>query len=145
MKLSQYFSLDEMTVSQEAARRGLDNMPSGPVLETLRRTAGGLDRVRRLLRKPVIVTSGYRSPTVNQAIGGSARSQHIKGEAADIICPSFGRPAAIAALLAGRLGEFGIDQLILEYGRWVHLSFVTQPRHMILTIDTSGTRPGLVA
>lgn len=140
MHLSSHFTLQEFTVSQEAARRGLDNTPPPDVLERLKRTAQGLEAVRvRLGCAPIIISSGYRSPAVNAAVGGAANSQHMRGEAADIICPRFGTAVEIAAALRDSGIEY--DQLILEHGAWVHISFSERPRHMALVIDRAGTRP----
>lgn len=140
MQLSPHFTLAEFTTSQEAARRGIDNTPTPAVVDRLKRTAQGLEAVRvRLGCAPIIVTSGYRCPALNAVIGGSRSSQHMTGDAADVICPRFGGPVE----MAGALRDSGIeyDQLILEYGRWVHISFADRPRHMALIIDRAGTRP----
>jgi zinc D-Ala-D-Ala carboxypeptidase len=140
MNLSPHFTLAEMTVSQEAARRGLDNTPPPDIVEALRRTCLGLEAVRvRLGCAPIIVSSGYRSQAVNAAVGGSKTSQHMSGQAADIICPAFGGPTEVAAALRDSGIEY--DQLIIEFSRWVHISFSPTPRHMALIIDRAGTRP----
>lgn len=140
MNLSPHFTLDELTVSQEAARRGIDNTPPPEVIRALERTAQGLEAVRiRLGGAPIVVSSGYRCPELNAAIGGAKASQHMTGQAADIICPRFGGPVEVAYALRDSGIEY--DQLILEYGRWVHISFSAHPRHMALIIDKAGTRP----
>ena len=144
MNLSAHFTLEEFTTSQTAARRGIDNSPAADVLERMKKTAQGLEAVRvRLGCAPITVTSGYRSPALNAAIGGAAQSQHMTGEAADFICPRFGSPAEIAAALVD--SGIAYDQLILEFagkgGGWVHISFSENPRHHALSIDRTGTRP----
>lgn len=140
MNLSAHFTLAEFVTSQEAARRGIDNIPPAAVMPALIHTAQALEAVRvRLGCAPIIVSSGYRSAALNQAIGGARGSQHTTGQAADIICPAFGGPAEVAAALRDSGIEY--DQLILEYGRWVHISFAPNPRHMALIIDKAGTRP----
>jgi len=130
MKLSPHFSLSELTASQTAIRRGIDNTPPPDVVETLKRTALGLEGVRSVLGSPVIISSGYRSPALNRAIGGAGRSQHTLGEAADFICPGYGSPLEVcrAIVKAG----IGFDQLIHE-GTWVHISFTQKPRGQVLT------------
>ena len=139
-RLSAHFSLDEFTTSQTAARRSIDNTPSPDVMQALKNTAQGLEAVRvRLGCAPIIVTSGYRSPRLNRAIGGSKNSQHMTGQAADFIAPAFGNPSEVVAALRDSGIEY--DQLILEFGRWVHISFAPKPRHMALIIDAEGTRP----
>lgn len=139
MKLSTHFTLAEMTISQTAERKGLDNDPPIEILAALKRTALGLETVRMLLGAPIIITSGYRSPAVNRAVGGSKSSQHLKGEAADIIVPGFGTPAEVVKAIVGH-NEIPFDQCILEFGRWVHISFSQAPRRQALIIDRTGTR-----
>lgn len=143
MNLSAHFALAEFVTSQTAARKGIDNTPPANVLAALKRTAQGLEAVRvRLGCAPISVTSGYRSPALNAAIGGSENSQHMTGEAADIICPRFGTPTEVATAL--RDSGIAYDQLILEYpgrGGWVHISFSDRPRGHALQIDAHGTRP----
>lgn len=139
MRLSTHFTLDEMTVSETAARMGVDNTPPPDVLEALKHTALGLEGVRTLLGVPIIVTSGYRSPVVNRLVGGAKNSQHMTGQAADFIAPGYGSPRNVAM----RISDAGIDfdQCIVEYDRWVHISFTSTPRGEALVIDHSGTRP----
>lgn len=140
MNLSPHFTLAEMTVSQEAARRGIDNTPPPAVIDALKKTAQGLEAVRvRLGCAPIIVSSGYRSGALNAAIGGAKYSQHMTGQAADFLCPGFGSPVEVAAALRDSGIEY--DQLILEFGRWVHISFAPNPRRQALIIDRAGTRP----
>ncbi|MGL4648755.1 MAG: D-Ala-D-Ala carboxypeptidase family metallohydrolase [Caldilineaceae bacterium] len=141
MHLSPHFTLEEMTFSQTAARRGIDNTPTPEALEALKLTAQGLEAVRiRLGGAPILVSSGYRSPELNAAIGGSRNSQHMRGEAADFTAPGFGTPRMIVDALAD--SGVAYDQLILEFGRWAHISFVkTGARRHALVIDGTGTRP----
>jgi len=142
VRLSTYFTQDELTASDYAARYGMNNEPDQRALENLRYTALQLDRVRALLGVPVLVSSGYRSPRVNEAVGGSKRSQHMLGQAVDLIAPSFGSPRAVARLIME--SHIPFDQLILEYGRWVHISFTQHnPRGDVLTITTQGTTKGI--
>ncbi len=138
--LSPNFSLEELTLSQSASRAGLDNTPSSAVLATLTNTAKNLEAVRSLLNKPILVSSGYRSPLVNKSVGGAAKSQHVEGKAVDFTCPQFGTPRQIVDKLKGSNIKF--DQLILEFDRWVHISFNgTMNRNQILVIDSTGTKP----
>ena len=143
-QLSKYFALSELTVSESAARRGLKNVPFGKQLENLKQTAQRMDAIREGLGKPIIVTSGYRSPEVNAAIGGSRTSAHCHGLAVDFTCPGYGSPLAVAkAILASGI-EF--DQLIHEFGAWVHIGFAEPgkpSRRQTLTINKRGTLAGL--
>ncbi len=132
MRLSDHFSLAELTVSATAARRGISNVPPPLVIDTLILTADRMEKVRALLDdKPIIVLSGYRSPAVNAAVDGSKSSAHMTGHAVDFICPRFGTPAQVAAHLAKHLT--GFDQLIEEFGEWVHVGFGPGKRGQKLT------------
>jgi len=84
MKLSEHFSLEELTVSETAARKGLDNTPDNDALFDLKRLASFLEDVRAAVGKPLRINSAYRAPEVNSSVGGSKTSQHCKGQAADI-------------------------------------------------------------
>ncbi len=140
MKLTDHFTLEELTHSQTAARLGLDNEPPPDVVDALTRTAHGLEMVRVLLQAPILVSSGYRSPKVNRAVGGASNSQHILGEAADFTAPGFGDPTEIVRAIMRSTRPIPYDQLIVEFGRWVHISFSRSPRHQALVIDHDGTR-----
>lgn len=137
MKLTEHFTLDELTRSDTAVRKGLDNTPPPEVAQRLLLTAVGLELVRELLGAPILITSGYRSPKVNSAIGGSPNSQHCKGEAVDFIAPGFGTPKTICLAILD--SDIAFDQLI-EEGGWVHISFSDHPRRSILTAHFKGGR-----
>lgn len=126
-----------------ARRRGIDNTPPPELLGNLRMLARGLDQVRRLLGHRLRITSGYRCAALNAAVGGADGSQHTVGLAADFECPAFGPPLEIA--VAVHRSSIAFDQCILEFGRWVHLSFSATPRRRVLTIYTpeEGYREGL--
>jgi zinc D-Ala-D-Ala carboxypeptidase len=132
MNLTEHFTLDELTVSETAARKGIDNDPPPAVLERLKYTARGLEHIRLILGVPLIITSGYRSPALNAEVGGSNNSQHTRGEAADFIAPRFGTPLEVCNALTA--SDVRFDQLIWE-GGWVHVSFTDArtPRREILT------------
>lgn len=130
--LSRYHSLAALTHSDTARRRGLDNTPPPQIMPNLERLARGLDEVRDLLGHPLEISSGYRSPELNRAVGGVRTSQHCRGLACDFVCAPFGSPIEIARAIAASPIRF--DQCILEFGRWVHLSFARRPRRRTLTI-----------
>ena len=144
--LSPHFTLAEFTDSQTAARKGLNNVPAAGSQErkNLTRTAEVMEQVRTILGdKPILVSSGYRSPQVNAAVGGSKSSAHMSGLAVDFSCPGFGSPKQICRKLEPHMKTLGIDQLIHEYDSWVHLGLsASAPRAMALTIDNKGTRSG---
>ena len=132
MLLAPNFSLTLLVRSETAEQQGIDNSPPPEVIENLRLLAAGLEQVRALLGHPLEISSGYRCPALNAAVGGSATSQHVQGLAADFACPDFGPPLEVAR--AVRDSAIVFDQCILEFGNWVHLSFSPQPRGRVLTI-----------
>jgi hypothetical protein len=144
--LTEHFTLEEFTDSQTAARKGIHNIPTKHSQEykNIQRTAETMEKVRTILDdKPILVSSGYRSPQVNAAVGGSKSSAHMSGLAVDFSCPGFGTPKQICKKLGPHMKELDIDQLIHEYDTWVHLGLsASAPRHMALTIDQKGTRSG---
>jgi zinc D-Ala-D-Ala carboxypeptidase len=138
--LSPHFTLAEFTDSQTAARLGIDNTPPADILPALYRTAQGMEAVRvRLGGAPVLISSGYRCIELNRALGSKDTSQHVRGEACDFTAPRFGDPMEVVVALKDSGVEY--DQLIIEFRRWVHISFGANPRHHVLQIDRDGTRP----
>ncbi len=135
MQLSPHFTLEQLVRSETASTRGIDNSASLEIVDSLRRLASGLEQVQALLGHPLDVSSAYRCPQLNVAVGGSPTSQHVLGEAADFDCPQFGAPLAIALAIAA--SDIHYDQIILEYARWVHISFSMVPRRRALTIYNS--------
>lgn len=117
MKLTEHFSLDELTFSQTAVRKSIDNTPPPPVVSNLKRIAAMLELVRALTGSPISVSSGYRCPALNKAIGGASNSMHVLGLAADITCPGM-NPRELATVI--RDSDLTFDQLIYE-GTWVHI------------------------
>lgn len=145
MRLTDHFTLEELTYSEFAIRRGIDNRPPDAVLPRLRMLAEGLERVRAVLGVPMRISSGYRCGPLNHAIGGAAHSAHVMGLAADFIAPAFGSPRHVALAIAD--SDVAFDQLIHE-GRWVHVSFAQPLRRMNLTATFVNGRqhyaPGIV-
>lgn len=136
--LSPHFTLEELTFSQTATRLGIDNTPPEWIIENLRRLANQLEKVRSLCgNRPVFVTSGYRSPELNKAVGGSKYSQHMDGYAADIVIPGL-TPYEVCTKI--RDSNIDFDQLIHEFGRWTHFSFkdAKSNRKVVLTICSPG-------
>lgn len=142
MRLSPHFHLSEFTRSQTATRRGLDNTPSLLVIENLRTLCNEvLEPVRVDFERPVIVSSGYRSPAVNRAVGGSESSQHCHGQAADIEIPGVSN----VDLANWIWRNLYYDQLILEFytsgvpdSGWVHVSWRKPCRNQELTARRIG-------
>ena len=127
MKLSGHFSLAELTKSQTATRKGIDNKPTLEHIENLTELCVQiLEPTRRNFGKPMVITSGYRSEELCEAIGSQSTSQHAKGEAADF--EMFGIDnKELAKYIKNNLV---FDQLILEFynpddpsSGWVHCSY----------------------
>jgi hypothetical protein len=142
MKLTEHFSLEELTVSEIAARKGLDNAPNETEISNLQRTALLLEQVRALLNKPIIINSAFRSKPVNDAVGSKDSSQHRIGCAADIRVPGMTPKQVVQACIDANVPY---DQIIEEFGSWTHISVPntdsTAPRRQALIIDKAGTRP----
>lgn len=125
--ISKHVSYREATKSRTAVKEGIDNTPSSEALASMQNVAEKIfEPVRGHFCVPIAVTSFYRSPTLNKAVGGSGSSQHVKGEAMDLDADVFGMitNASIFNYIRTQL-EF--DQLIWEHGDsiepdWVHVS-----------------------
>ena len=143
MMLTEHFSAEELTASDIGTRAGVDNTPDEDVLEQLHILAGGLERIRQFLGRPIHVNSGYRCPALNKLVGGAPNSQHMTGNAADIICPAFGSPLQLCEAVVA-MPDCGFDQVIYEF-TWCHVSFVaSQPRGSVLTRRGAQYVEGLV-
>ena len=129
-QLTEHFTLEELTFSQTATRKGINNEPSEAVKANLAVLAKGLERVRAILLSPLHISSGYRSPDLNKLIGGSAKSAHMDGYAADFTAPAFGNPESIVRTL--KRSMLPVDQVVME-GTWVHISFAPAMRNQFLT------------
>ena len=130
-KLTDHFSLAELTFSATAERKQIDNTPPAAIIENLRHLASGMEEVRAALGGLAIrINSGYRCPKLNRAVGGARLSAHMAGHAADFVCPDFGSPLEIVKALAKSNIQF--DKLIQE-GTWVHISFAPEARRQLLT------------
>tara|TARA_B100000424_G_scaffold53031_1_gene37980 strand:- start:657 stop:1106 length:450 start_codon:yes stop_codon:yes gene_type:complete len=147
MMLSENFSLEELTKSQTALRKGIDNNPNADHISALRDLAMNiLQPVRNHFGKPYTPSSGYRSVELCLAIGSSEKSQHAKGEAADFEVPNVSN----MELAKWIVSNLDFDQLILEYYTggntgWVHCSYKESGnRKEVLTLSkASGYREGL--
>lgn len=117
-----YFTLEEFTNSDTAKQKGIDNtLPAAARKNIVALVANCLDPLRETYGSPIKVSSGYRCPALNKAVGGSATSQHVKGEAADLIVSS-GREG-LKDLLGIILRDLVFDQVIFENNQWIHISF----------------------
>ena len=145
---SKYFSLEEMTASATARRMNIDNKPSEKIVENLQQLVTHvLDPMREAWQQPIIVTSGYRCPRLNAAVGGAVKSQHCSGQAADIRTVSDRREDNMALLRCLLHAKLPFDQLIAEHvdsqGRpdWIHVSY--SPRQRGVFLEVRGERQQL--
>lgn len=140
MKLGQFFTLEELTASATANRLKISNKPTEAEVENLRQLVQEvLDPLRSQFRKPIIVTSGFRSTELNAAVGGVSKSQHLLGQAADIIATDglLGNRRLLGRILLNA-SSIPFDQCIAEKldrqgrPRWIHISWAPNPRGEIL-------------
>jgi hypothetical protein len=156
-RLSEHFTLEELSHSDTAVRLGIDNTPPGEIVPRLAISAQGMERVRSLLGHPITVHSGYRCQALERvlcerdfrawclrhgkdALGGAwaeyfARKAHPQGWAVDFTCQAFGTPVQIVGTI--RRNGILFDQLIDEGatqtgGGWVHISFDPMMRREVL-------------
>lgn len=147
MKLSQHFTLEEAIISANAIKLGLSNNPDAQTMNVMKDTALEMEDVRSILGNyPISISSWYRSPDVNKAAGSASTSQHIKGEAVDFVCPSYGNCVDVCKQLILHKDLIQFDQLILEH-TWVHISFAIlsgKPRGQVLSLlQNKKYAPGL--
>ena len=121
-----YFTLQELWKSATATRKGINNQPNGEAARRLRDLVTFiLDPLREAWQAPIIVTSAYRCPKLNQAVGGSRTSQHLLGMAADIR-PRNGRLAELYDLIHAmfREGKLGLTECYLDGKKgYIHIAY----------------------
>ena len=152
VRLSKNFTLQEYTKSQTALRQGIDNTPNNEHLEKAKTLFASVVQPVRDKFGVTVINSGYRGPKLNEAVGGSSKSQHCKGEAVDIECPGTAN-YDVAKWIRDTLD---FDQLILEFytpgipdSGWVHVSYKSEGnRKSVLTaMKENGKtvyKPGLI-
>jgi len=129
MKLSNYLSLAEVTRSDTAKRKGISNEPTAEHLENMKTIAVEVfDKVREYFGVPIFVSSGYRSASLNKAIGGSSTSDHNLGRALDLDQDGHGNGVTNADVFKFIKDNLEFDQLIWEFGTdknpdWVHVGY----------------------
>ncbi len=129
---SEFFKLEEFTKSATASRLGIKNTPDAEVIQNLQYGVDMvLDPLRRLYGKPVIITSGYRCPQLNKAVGGVANSWHTKGNAADIHITGTLDAKEIFDILKTLPS---VDTVLFEHSKssqWIHVQWdkTKTPRH----------------
>ena len=116
-----FFSISELIHSDTAVLHNINNMPDINSLDNMLDLIHYvLNPIRERIKKPMIITSGYRCKEVNRLVGGKDTSQHLKGQAVDFVIQGM-KPSEIIYLIRNMCIEY--DQLINEYDKWVHISF----------------------
>lgn len=141
MKLTEHFTLQELTHSDIAKRHSLDNNPDKIAIYNLTRLAELLENVRDLFNKPIRINSAYRSVAVNSLLGSKPASQHCIGCAADIRIEGMTPDQIVKKIVKS---DIQYDQVIREFDSWVHISIPKAEgyvaRKQALIIDKTGTR-----
>jgi zinc D-Ala-D-Ala carboxypeptidase len=129
MKISTHLNLAEVTRSDAAKRHNIDNTPTAEHLENFKLLAEKVfEPIRLHFKKPIFISSGYRSKALNDFIGGSASSQHCKGQAIDIDMDGTNGGVTNKMVFDFIKDRLDFDQLIWEFGTdanpdWVHVSY----------------------
>ena len=135
-----YFTISELSHSDTADARHIDNTPTPEAIDNLSLLVDNiLDPLRERFGKPIYVNSGYRSLLLNALIGGAKSSQHTTGQAADITAAN----KSDNHILFNLLSSMNFDQLIWERGNsinpdWIHVSYVKGNRHERLRYNGRG-------
>jgi hypothetical protein len=130
MKISTHLNLAEVTRSDSAKRHGIDNTPTAEHLENFKLLAEKVfEPIRLHFKTPIFISSGYRSKALNDFIGGSASSQHCKGQAIDIDMDGSKGGVTNKMVFDFIVSRLDFDQCIHEFGTdanpdWVHVSYV---------------------
>ena len=144
MRLSQNFTLAEFLVSDTAARMGRKIEADPIIVSNLKYGATHvMQPIRNIVGGPLIINSGYRPPWLNRKIGGSKKSQHMHGLAADFRVLRSAKVTLLA--LARKIEESNIpyDQLIYETGTWIHVSWRVDSSKNRGQVLTMYKKPGL--
>jgi zinc D-Ala-D-Ala carboxypeptidase len=150
MQISKHLSLAEVSRSETAKRKGINNTPSGEHLENFKKLAENVfEPIREHFGVPIHISSGYRSKELNSAVGGSSTSQHCSGEAIDIDMD--GTSITNAQIFNFIKDNLVFDQMIWEFGTdknpdWVHVSYEStgKQRKQILKAVKSGGKTSYI-
>lgn len=120
--MGKYFTIEELTKSNTATKLHIDNTPNVNQKKNLEELIQLLDKIREKWGSPIIVTSGFRCNKLNNAVGGSKTSQHLQGQAADIISKNNKELfLLIRKMIMDK--EINVGQLINEKNySWIHIS-----------------------
>lgn len=123
-RLTKHFTLEEFTQSKTSERLGIENNPNKSAIRNLKKTARQLEKIRNFVEEPIIITSGFRSPKLNEAVGGAKNSYHLYGRAADIqINGNNGTNRLYVICHAlNSIGTIKYKELI-QYETFIHIAF----------------------
>lgn len=147
MQISKHLSLAEVSRSETAKRKGINNTPSGEHLANFKKLAEKVfEPIREHFKVPIHISSGYRSRELNSAIGGSATSQHCSGEAIDIDMDGSSSGVTNKQVFDFIKDKIEFDQLIWEFGTdnnpdWVHVSYEStgkQRKQILKAVKVNG-------
>lgn len=140
MQLSEHFTLEELSFSEAALRKGIENDPPPEAVEKLKLLCAELlEPVHALLAVPLHVNSGYRSSIVNTLVGGDPHSAHMEGRAADIKPIGMDLHAAFETI---RSSPIVFDRLIIECNAWLHLAIPKSGEAPKRVAETASGTPG---
>lgn len=142
VQLTEHFWLREFIRSGTAERLGLENVPTEEVVRNLKHLCEKvLEPLRKEMGEAIVINSGYRSPPVNEAVGGEANSQHIKGEAADIRIRNDDVGRRYFEFIVGKCDY---DQCLYEHdkrgNRWIHVSCRRKGNRRKFVADYNGNK-----
>lgn len=131
MRLTKHFELWEFEKSQTAIRKGINNSIPVELIPNVTKLAEMLEKIREILKAPIIISSGYRCPELNWLIGGSTKSQHMTASAADFNVPGYTVKEVCEIISESKIPY---DQLINELNSWIHISYSATPRKQYFDI-----------
>ena len=146
MKLTENFTLAELTKSETAEKNNIDNTPDAEQIECLKQLCENiLQPLRDDFQKPLVISSGFRSKKLALLVGSKTNSQHCKGQAADFTIPGIDNKKVFKHIIE----NLPMDQVILEYYKeddmkdfsnkgWINCSYIPDGRGQALTKDKEG-------
>ena len=141
MKLTPHFTFNELTNTSHVSLLQSNRLSAEPFMKNLKYTAGALEEVRELLGVPMTITSGFRMPILNKAVGGSATSKHTQGLCADIIPVGITVNEAFEKIKANKSKLGSVRKVIIEGVKgksWLHVQakvLASEPIELFATSD----------
>lgn len=141
MKLSEHFTFDELTITSHASLQESNRKSAEPFTKQLKYTAGALEEIRELLGVPLKVTSGFRMPMLNKAVGGSSTSKHTHGLCADIVPDGITVNDAFQKIIKNKDKLNSVRKVIIEGVKgklWLHVQskvLASEPTELFTTDD----------